>query len=588
MLDIKCDTVPLLEYYDFLADYDHNILTIINNSYRDCDLTISVKPEGIFEYCIPGTMDLKSPGAWKPASIPKYQDSLFPEASYFNQAISNYNRACLAYYIIDPLFLRNNSSTPEHIKENPDEQSYHTVREIFEKEIFPDEEGESLIPTNFAVLNLAFYPSEKASYNFCYQNEYSTDSVLLSAGIDSDGKLLQPDTRWGGIMRPCNAVYEKEGITLLDVLMMDPYADDSSFHIVRNDINPCIYFNIGNISEDIYYDGKQSKENAVLCTSGNNLDSTAFGVLHDTLINTMFLGNCQDIGYDGLSDEEERLYFNFYISRLAANFGSSSVACQNAMEDPSNDNYHYYRGTDYDNMELSILDRYRYYCNADGNSPSSGQSPEIYPTSATSLPDQEDANRNFHFDTTEAYFQYKISLKPEDLRIGTNHIIDTLIRNVTFKNGKESQVIYYRLLLNLNEYDSKYGNIESLPDSSFLRIFVKGAGNDLFLRFVTMNLVFSHKERYVYKLNSEDKLLIYPNPSSGSFYLVSMQQVNYIQIYSLSGKEISYYFRTPYSGATPDVNFYYISLDNSISKGIYIIKAFFDTGSATKRIMITD
>jgi hypothetical protein len=37
--------------------------------------------------------------------------SLFPEAKFNNNLVSGFNRAKLAWYVIDPLFLRNGSST---------------------------------------------------------------------------------------------------------------------------------------------------------------------------------------------------------------------------------------------------------------------------------------------------------------------------------------------------------------------------------------------------------------------------------------------------------------------------------------------
>ncbi len=91
-------------------------------------------------------LDLRSFNAWQMASIPQGQEQLFPEASLNNNPVSGFNRAKLSWYVIDPLFLRNGSSTPSHIKQNPDEQSSHYVREIYENEIFPYRESASGIP----------------------------------------------------------------------------------------------------------------------------------------------------------------------------------------------------------------------------------------------------------------------------------------------------------------------------------------------------------------------------------------------------------------------------------------------------------
>ena len=90
--------------------------------------------------------------------------------------------------MIDPLFLRNNNLTPPHIKADPNTQSSHFVEEVFETDIFPNKENPSGVPTNISVLNLSFYPQEKGLYN------YTTE-------VDVNGNLLNPEQRWGGIMR---------------------------------------------------------------------------------------------------------------------------------------------------------------------------------------------------------------------------------------------------------------------------------------------------------------------------------------------------------------------------------------------------
>ena len=46
------------------------------------------------------------------------------------------------------------------------------------------------------VFNMAFYPTERGAYN------YDVDgSEGFSKGLNEDGSLRDPKTRWGGIMR---------------------------------------------------------------------------------------------------------------------------------------------------------------------------------------------------------------------------------------------------------------------------------------------------------------------------------------------------------------------------------------------------
>jgi cell surface protein SprA len=49
------------------------------------------------------TIDLKTPSAWIISSTPEGQP-LFPESALSNDLAYGYNRALLAWYVIDPLF----------------------------------------------------------------------------------------------------------------------------------------------------------------------------------------------------------------------------------------------------------------------------------------------------------------------------------------------------------------------------------------------------------------------------------------------------------------------------------------------------
>ncbi|MEZ5070292.1 MAG: hypothetical protein R2751_04805 [Bacteroidales bacterium] len=75
--------------------------------------------------------------------------------------------------------------------------------------------------------------------------------------------------------------------------------------------------------------------------------------------------------------------------------GQLSQAARNAIfEDPSSDDYMYYRHSEHDAAEHDVLERYKNYNNHEGNSPSDLDNTEEYPTSGTSLPDIEDINRD--------------------------------------------------------------------------------------------------------------------------------------------------------------------------------------------------
>jgi len=78
------------------------------------------------------SIDLKTRSAWVLASTPQKQN-IFPEAETNDDFAYGYNRAKLAWYVIDPLFLRSNATTPDYIKNDKDLQSNHLVREVYEQ-----------------------------------------------------------------------------------------------------------------------------------------------------------------------------------------------------------------------------------------------------------------------------------------------------------------------------------------------------------------------------------------------------------------------------------------------------------------------
>ena len=343
-------------------------------------------------------LDLKAFNAWTMSSIPQGQDLLFPEARLNNNVSSGFNRAKLAWYVIDPLFLRNGSSTPSHIKNNPDEQSSHYVREVYEDEIFPYRESPSGIPTNIPVLNLGFYPAEKGSYNF------DTEPGPYSRGMGTDGLLNDPETRWGGIMREIlTSDFEAANIQYIKFWLMDPFVEDP------DNEGGDLYFDLGQISEDILRDSRKSFENGLPGDPvPKDIDTTAWGrvptvqaVVHafDNAEETRLY---QDVGLDGLGDSDEETFFSNYIQKAQAI--TTPEVFQEIVKDPSSDDFHYYRGSDYDAEQKSILERYKKYNGQDGNSPTSEMSDESYPTSGSTLPDMEDINRDNTLSETESYY----------------------------------------------------------------------------------------------------------------------------------------------------------------------------------------
>ena len=90
-------------------------------------------------------------------------------------------------------------------------------------------------------------------------------------------------------------------------------------------------------------------------------------------------------------------------------FGTSSQAYINASADPSSDDFRYYRSSYYDENDVKINDRYKYYNNPEGNSAVDEDSPESYPTAATNLPNVEDINKDNTLSDAENYYEYVVN-----------------------------------------------------------------------------------------------------------------------------------------------------------------------------------
>src|SRR5690554_7051262 len=105
----------------------------------------------------------------------------------------------------------------------------------------------------------------------------------------------------------------------------------------------------------------------------------------------------QDVGLNGMNSENERRFYrqgsNPYlavIDNLYAQGSLSEAAYQKIIGDPAGDDFRYFRGREQDQQEMSILERYKYFNNPEGNSRPSEDSGESFSTAATNLPDRSE------------------------------------------------------------------------------------------------------------------------------------------------------------------------------------------------------
>lgn len=436
--------------------------------------------------------DIRSFNSWFHSSTP----SRYPEHRLRDSLPYGYNRANLSWYNIDPLFFRNSPLTPSHIQNDVAMKSNHYMREVLVQEVFPNRQLANNQPVNLPTFDLAFYPSEKGPYNF------DVAPSPFSAGIDSSGRLLNPASRWGMQRRVEPNDFEAANIEFIEFWMMDP------FIYQPNHSGGTLFFNLGNCSEDILKDGRRSFENGFPKADGTGqVDTSAWGLVPKLppLINA-FDNNpasrvTQDVGLDGFNDAQERNFFGSrYLDRIESRFGSASQAFVSANQDPASDNYHHFRGSDFDNTRKSVLGRYKLFNLPQGNSATDQQSPEPYPTSATNLPNSEDLNSDNTLTQTEDYFEYRVNLRPGEMQIGRNYITDIFESPVQLRNGTTEVVKWYQFRVPVLAPDRRVGNITDFKSIRFARMYFSGFTDSIICRMATMQLVRTDWRRYLQSL----------------------------------------------------------------------------------------
>ena len=193
------------------------------------------------------------------------------------------------------------------------------------------------------------------------------------------------------------------------------------------------------------------------------------------------------MGLNGLSNIDEAT-FPVYKEYLAALNGRVRPEVYDSIAaDPAGDNYHYFRGGDYDAAKRSIIERYKYFNNTEGNSPSS--SGESFSSAAKTTPDIEDTNQDFTMDEYENFFQYRISLRPEEMQVGKNYITDKRTVTTKLRNGKTESVNWYKFRIPIEEYEKIVGTIRDFTSIRFIRMYMTQFQKPITLRFATMQLV---------------------------------------------------------------------------------------------------
>jgi cell surface protein SprA len=408
-------------------------------------------------------IDMRSALSWSLSSTPS---DLSNGLNRFNEKLDDlsygYKRAKLSWYSVDPVFY---SEKPSGISN--DDLSLNSTRRIFSRELYPNTDiaaGQTQVITT---LDLNYYPSERGPYN----------NSPVSVGAD-------PKSNFGGITRAINSTnFEQGNVEYIQFWVLDPYVGAGA---TPKSNTGKMYFNLGEISEDILKDERKQYENGlgpgqILATPRPGKANWGDVPASQSLIYA-FDANAdnrtsQDIGLDGLSNGNEATVYN--------NFATDP--------DPAGDDYRYYL-----NASGGVLDRYKNYNGTDGNSPVNINDAN---RGATTLPDVEDINRDNTMNTINAYYEYSIDMKP-DMEVGSNYITD-IRKTITdaMPNGETTEARWIQFKIPISNPENVIGGISDFRSIRFMRMFMTGFSNPLTMRFGSLDLVRGDWRRFAEKLD---------------------------------------------------------------------------------------
>jgi cell surface protein SprA len=428
------------------------------------------------------TIDMRAPLSWSLSSVPEFPSNPAPGTVPYNfnstalDLSYGYKRAKLNWYSIDPtLYVQ----TPGDV--GKDGISLNTTRRIFNRELYPNLDltiGQTQVVNT---LDLTYYPAERGPYNFNPPG--------------ATGDLPNPAENFGGITRAINSTnFEQSNVEYIQFWIMDPYYSGTN-NPDLNAQNPLntgkIYFNLGEISEDILKDERKQYENGLPANSNSQAltSSTTWGRVpsSQSLIYAFDVDGAnraaQDVGFDGLNDEEER-----NLPGMDPTFAS--------LPDPAGDNYEYFLKASGD-----IFQRYKNYNGVEGNSPVTVSDNN---RGSTTLPDVEDLNRDNTMNTINAYYEYSIDIKP-GMTVGTNFITDdspTTVSNLP--NGGAIDARWLQFKIPVKEFQNRVGNITDFRSIRFMRIFMTGFTEPITVRFGALDLVRGEWRRYENSFQAND------------------------------------------------------------------------------------
>ena len=424
--------------------------------------------------------DIRQPATnWVLASIPQMaaseKNELFPESKLIDDLNAGVNRAKLAWYRIDETVRANSADIDDYVAAIP------------QKELFPNRQIPTGFNPNIQTFDLHFEPKIRGPYNFD-----PPSGTPYSKGMESNANLKAPETRWGGVMRNLqnNNDFEAANYEYIEFWLLSPF--------IKNQNNQGdLYINLGNVSEDILRDSRLFSENALPNVKNPNLktDKTAWSnVPRVPPINNSFdadpeVRKQQDVGLDGVNDDDERIKFAPQISKYETG-GLTQAALDEIKADPSNDNFISFQDPKWTtNPNATVYDRYSRFNGQEGNNQ---PAKDGLINSSTQNPDSEDVFIDNTLNEAESYFEYKIPLRPDGgVGLEKNPFI---VEKIDGPAGTDR--VWYRFVVPIQEYSRKVGGIQDFRSIRYIRMFMTGFKEEVTLRFATLELIRSQWRRY--------------------------------------------------------------------------------------------
>lgn len=448
----------------------------------------------------------RQPTRWRPGSTPaSYQVSPIGFAH-------NYNRAKISVYTIDQTTYFDGGAggnlLPAQVQESANNNLYEKA--FSPQQIFP---GRSIptfnqsVPVN--VLDVSYFPSERGMYNY-------------NPNLTNDGLLQNPKQNFGSIMRGITADndFDNSNTEYLTFWMLDPFKDvvrDGSPNGNKtNTTGGKLKFHLGDISEDFIPDGRNSFENGYPANEAvsdlSKPDRTSWGFVPKVQFITDAFDNQpgsrakQDIGLDGLTNEQERTFpdiKNKFLDVINPN------ARLKAEKDPSADDFKFFTDPEF-TAEQSLIERYKNYLGVENNSPQSNTTSTTSPTLANSVaPDKEDINADNTINDVENYYEYEIDLMPNRLSAGNGFIVD----QVTVPG---TQATWYLFRVPIKQFTRKVGDINGFKSIRFMRMLLTDFQQPVVLRFASLQLE-SNQYRIYDKSLTQSGLTEVPEPYDAKF-----------------------------------------------------------------------